>query len=116
MVQLQQEFPNDEVLLVAVASGEPLASVLDYVTDTGMPVAIILDGTSELSGICADLSPGPGEESLYEHFRARVGDLYSDPPFPLQVVVDAEGRFLYGSRSHQPELVVEALRNYLDDP
>ena len=54
----------------------------------------------------------PGGGSVYEHFAERVGDP-NDGPYPMQVVLDAEGRFRYLSRTHQPDQLIASLKRIL---
>jgi hypothetical protein len=68
----------------------------------------------ESAGSCLQLPPQ--EESLYAHFFGRVGSddpNAPNPPFPLQVVLDSEGLIVHIGQSHQPDLIVQKLRELL---
>ena len=87
-------YSKDEVAVFAVNWGEPLAIVEDYLADTGVRAPILMD-----SGLFAhnfglsDCFETAGDASLTEHFQLRVGDPKFDPPFPIHVLIDHEGRY-----------------------
>ncbi len=112
MAALDEAF-GDEVTAVAVNYGESIDLVRDYIADTGIRSPVLLDGPTTLEG-CVRLPPG--EDSVYRHFEDRTGSAdpgQPDPPFPLQVVLDGDGRIAYISETHQPELVIDTLRGLL---
>ncbi len=105
MQMVEGTFGSEEVTSFAVNVGESEATVMDYMGDTGINAAIMLDYILPTSG-CYKV---PGELGLYEHFRTRVGEPDKDPPFPLHVVIDAEGRLAYLKRDHDPATLAAVL-------
>ncbi len=86
--------------------------VLDYISDTGIRSPVLLDNPTLLDG-CLELPVG--EDSLYQHFEDRVGLSTGQAPFPLQIVLDANGAIAYTSKTHQPEVVLETIHGLLGE-
>ena len=101
---------GDKIVVRPVNNNEPLTTVFDYIQDTGIGEPVILD--SHTVGGCWSL-PG-GDNSLYQHFRDRVGDPYADPPFPMQVIIGPDGTFALLQRYHNMEAVTDALDALLE--
>ena len=103
---------EDKVDFLAVNIGEPGEVVLDYIQDTGIDVPVLMDRAQDPSCWAIPNS----DESLYEHYKERVGDPLSDPPFPLQVVIAPDGRFALLQRYHNVDALVDVLAELLSDP
>ena len=106
MQTMQTHFTESEVAVYAVNWREPIAAVNDYIAEFGIRARILLDNETGLTGC---YNPPAESPSLYEHYHLRVGDPYSEPPFPLQVVVGADGQLKYRSRDHDPEALIDVL-------
>ena len=108
MLQVGAEFSPEQVARIAVLATGSASGVADFAGDTGLRSPVALDLTEFADSSCWEVPPDDG--SLYEHYRQRIGDPFTDPPFPLQVVLDGEGRIAYVSRDYRPDEVMEVLR------
>ena len=109
MNALEAEFTQDEVVFLGVGV-DSLSTLQDFVSDTGFTAPVLVDST-EGESVCYH-TPGPGR--LWDHYWLRVGTLGPHGPFPLQVVIDSDYRLAYSSNFHQPELVIEVVRQLLE--
>jgi len=91
-------------------SSSAAAMVSDFLNDTGMPPPVLIDQTFD-SSCCVIPENDP---SVAEHFRLRVGDPSTDPPFPLHLVVRPDGTFAYIRRAHVPEDLLDVLQTLVD--
>ncbi len=112
MSALRDEFGPDQVGAVAINWRQPRGIVEKFVTDTGLRTPILLDLGPGLDPQCFALPPGP-EPTVIEHFRNRVVSEGFNVPFPLQIIVDAEGRLAFASRRHDAEEALEVLRRLI---
>ena len=107
METLAGMFPPELVRTFAVNWAEPKSTVLDYISDHGINVPILLDNPDEGAG-CWKIPED--DASLTYHLQNRVGDPVADPPFPIHVVIGKDRRIGYLNRSHQPDAIVEAIQ------
>ena len=112
MQQVRAEFGEDAVEGLAVLATGSASGVADFAGDTGLRSLVALDLPEFADSSCWEVPPEDG--SLYEHYRQRIGDPFIDPPFPLQVVLDTEGRIAYVSRDYRPDEVMDVLRGLVD--
>jgi peroxiredoxin len=71
-------FPDDDVRVWLVSAGDPYEQALAYLQEAGTTLPCLLDT----------------DESLYRRYdRREGGEIHA--PFPLQVVIDREGRITY---------------------
>ena len=108
---LANHFTREQVAYFAVNWREPKASVIDYLQEFGVQAPVLLDNAEDSEG-CFKISDG--SDGLYDHYQMRVGDPISEPPFPLQVVIDGQGRFAYLSRDHKPEAIIDVLNALIE--
>ena len=106
MQLLDNHFEADEVTRIAVDWKESLAAVLDYVNEFGIQSPVLLDSEEEGAGCFA---VPKGGNSLFVHYDMLVPGAFSGQPFPLQVVIDNDGRFAYLSRDHDPDALLDVL-------
>ena len=111
MQRVRQAFPNGEVTSYAVNWGEADAAVVDYTSDVGLQVPVLLD-KSLGGGDCWHI-PG-GATSLTRYYQDHVRETDNDPPFPLHVVIDADGKYAYLSRSDNPDALIKQLHALVD--
>ncbi len=109
MSALREEFGPDEVTAVAINWSEQPEIVQKFITDTGLRAPVLLDLGQGLDPACFELPSGP-EPTVTEHFRNRVFTPGFNAPFPLQIIVDTEGRLAFASRRHSAEEVTTVLR------
>ena len=102
---VRAEFGPDEVKLLAINDGEGIDAVLSYLQEVGLREPVLLDR----EGVDAGCYAGP-DEGLYEHFAERVDGAEQAPPFPLQILVDGDGRLVRALREHRPDLMLTDLR------
>lgn len=113
MQQVRAEFTAGEVDTLAVLATGQAHGVFDFIGDTGLRSPVAMDLPESAESICWEVPPADG--SLYEHYRQRIGDPFVDPPYPLQIVLDGEGRIAYVSRDYRPDEVLGALRDLTED-
>ena len=90
----------------------------DYLADTGVRTPIMMDNQGFATG-----SPGlsqcydpAGDPTLTEHFQFRIGDPSIDPPFPLHILIDANGIIRYVDRNHRPQELLQVISQVLSEP
>ena len=113
MQQIAAEFTDGEVETVAILVTEPATGIPDYISDTGLRSPVAMDLLEFAGGSCWEVPEADG--SLYEHYKQRVGQPYLDPPFPLQIIHDSEGRIAYLSRDYRPDEILDTLRDLVRD-
>ncbi|MAE71551.1 MAG: hypothetical protein CME06_13925 [Gemmatimonadetes bacterium] len=109
MSAIRDEFGPDEVTAVAINWKQQREIVQKFITDTGLRAPVLIDLGQGLDPVCFQLPSGP-EPTVTEHFRNRVFTPGFNAPFPLQVIVDTEGRLAFASRRHSTEEVTTVLR------
>ncbi len=98
------EFEEGALLAFGVNDGESVAVVQDFMNDVGGGFSVLLDAPWQPS--CWKV---PGDEmSLATYFRNRVGQT-NEAPFPLQIVIGADGKLAYMSRRHGPDGLMSVL-------
>ena len=99
---------NDE--WITLDSSTAAATVSDFLNDTGMPPPVLIDQTFDSS--CCVIPQD--DASVAAHFRLRVGDPSTDPPFPLHMVIRPDGTFAYLRRAHVPDDLLNVLQDLID--
>ncbi len=102
---VRSEFGPDEVRLLAINDGEGIDAVLSYLQEVGLREPVLLDQ----EGVDPACYAGPAE-GLYEHFAERVDGSDQAPPFPLQILIDGDGRLVRTLREHKPDRMLADLR------
>ncbi|MEE2830388.1 MAG: hypothetical protein VX498_14460 [Myxococcota bacterium] len=113
MQRIQAEFIDGEVDTLAILASGPSTGIPDYISDTGLRSPVAMDLVEFAGGTCWEVPEADG--SLYEHYRQRMGQPYLDPPFPVQVIIDGQGRIAYLSRDYRPDEILETLQDLVRD-
>ncbi len=113
MSAVRSEFTPDEVTAISMNWRQNQRIVQKFIVDTGLRVPVLLDRERGPDPFCFTLPPGP-EETVTEHFRNRVVSEGASAPFPLQIIIDKEGRLAYLSRIHSNKNAIGVLRRLVD--
>ncbi len=113
MSAVRSEFTPEQVGASAMNWRQEMRIVGKFIADTGLKVPVLLDRDKGSDPLCFAPPPGP-EGTVTEHFRNRIVSEGMAAPFPLQIIVDGEGRLAYLSRVHAPDKVIAVLRRLVD--
>ncbi|MAE70184.1 MAG: hypothetical protein CME06_06910 [Gemmatimonadetes bacterium] len=114
MSAVRNEFSHDELAAFSMNWRQSQRIVKKFVADTGLRVPVLLDLEKGPDPFCFTLPPGP-DETVTEHFRSRVVPEGASAPFPLQIIIDKEGRLAYLSRIHSTNKAMEMLRMLVEE-
>ena len=79
--------------------------------DVGLQIPVLTD-RSLGGGDCWHI-PG-GASSLTRLYQDHVRETDNDPPFPLHVVIDQNGKYSYLSRNTHPDALIKHLHSLVD--
>ncbi len=113
MSAVRREFTPEKVRALAINWRQDRRIVRKFIADTGLEVPVLLDRERGGDPSCFAL-PSGSAETLTEHFRDRVRSVGTDAPFPLQIIIDPEGRLAYLSRVHSSERAITVLRGLVE--
>lgn len=94
---LAEPFADDDVRVWLVNAGDPYDQVLAYLQEAGTTLPCLLDT----------------DESMYRRYdRREGGEIHA--PFPLQVVIDRDGRITYLANQYDADAARAAIQAALD--
>ncbi len=84
-----------------------MAQLSQYLADVGIQEPVLAADPSAEDASCWTIPNH--ERRIFELLHFRVGDPINEGPFPLEVIIDADGRFAYLSRTYEPQKLMDVL-------